>query len=108
MAERYTCLPAGRREGLKTYSEKMFYVYVLQSLKTGVFYKGLTDNIDRRLKEHESGKSPTTKRLLPVKLVYVEICDNRQAARELEKYFKSGFGREIIKEIAEVAERYTR
>ncbi len=29
----------------------------------------------------------------------VEICKNRTDARELEKYFKSGYGREILKEI---------
>lgn len=107
MAERYTCRQAGAKVS-KTYSEKMFYVYILQSLRTGEFYKGLTDDINRRLKQHKDGKSPSTKKLLPVRLIHVEICDNRQKARELEKYFKSGFGREIIKEIAEVAERYTR
>lgn len=65
----------------------------------GRYYKGITDNIDRRLDEHLRGKCKTTKRMLPINLVHVEICANRQVARELEKFFKSGFGREIISEI---------
>ena len=79
----------------------MYYVYILKSLRTGEFYKGFTDNIDRRLQEHISGKSPSTKTRLPLKLIYVEICSTREDARNLEKFFKSGYGREIIKELAE-------
>lgn len=82
----------------------MFYVYILQSLKTGEFYKGLTDNFDRRLKQHETDKSPSTKNKLPLKIVHVELCNNRDEARALEKFFKSGFGREIIHELAGVVE----
>ncbi len=86
----------------------MFYVYVLLSLKTGEFYKGLTKDIDRRIKEHFLGKTPFSKNRLPFMLIHVEICINRNEARKLEKFFKSGYGREVIKEIAGVAERYTR
>ena len=69
-----------------------------------MFYKGLTNQIDRRLNEHFSGKSPTTKWQIPLELVHVEICESRSHARKLEKYFKSGYGREIIEEVyAEVA-----
>ena len=77
----------------------MYYVYILKSLKTGIYYKGLTDNLDRRLRQHLTGRSPTTRHQLPLLLVHVEICEMRQQARELEKFFKSGFGREVIKEI---------
>lgn len=77
----------------------MYYVYVLYSLKYKSFYKGITSDIDRRLQEHLSGQSSTTKKLLPLVLAHVEIVNNRIEARNLEKYFKSGFGREIISEI---------
>lgn len=77
----------------------MYFVYVLKSIKTGMYYKGLTDNIERRYKQHIEGKVNSTKRQLPLILIHVEICSNRQEARMLEKYFKSGYGREIIKEI---------
>jgi len=92
VAEWQTCLPAGRRA-------TMYFVYVLKSIKTREFYKGFTDNIERRLEQHFSGKSASTKYRLPLKLIHVELCENRVKARELEKFFKSGFGREILKEL---------
>lgn len=80
----------------------MYYVYILKSLKTGDFYKGLTNDLDRRIQEHISGESPSTRNRLPVELIHAEICLTRDKARQLEKFFKSGYGREIIKEIAEL------
>jgi putative endonuclease len=77
--------------------KEQFYVYVLCG-KNGIFYKGMSNNLERRLKEHFLGKSMTTKKLLPLDLVFVQICENRKEARELEKYLKSGSGREIIRE----------
>jgi len=77
----------------------MYYVYILKSLKTGQYYKGLTNNISRRLKEHLNGSSKTTKKYLPLQLMFVQICENRIEARKLEKYFKTGYGREVINEI---------
>ena len=77
----------------------MYYVYVLKSINNGQYYKGLTNNLKRRLAQHFCGKSATTKKLLPVILVFVQICETRVEARRLEKYLKSGYGREIITEI---------
>jgi putative endonuclease len=75
----------------------MYYVYILK-LSDGRYYKGQTRDIGRRLKQHESGRVESTKSYLPYELVHVEICGSRLDARKLEKYFKSGFGREIIGE----------
>lgn len=96
-------IPACRQAGARV-SKIMYYVYVLQSLKTREFYKGLTDNFDRRLSEHLKGKSNSTRNKLPLRIVHVEICKNREEARKLEKFFKSGYGREIIEEIAGMVE----
>ena len=82
----------------------MYYVYILQSLKTGEFYKGLTDDFDRRLNQHQTSKSPSTRNKLPLRIVHIEICKDRHEARKIEKFFKSGYGREIIRELAEVVE----
>lgn len=89
------CLPAGRYT-------LMYFVYVLQSLKTGEYYKGITNDIDRRMHEHFSGRSKFTKNKLPLRIIQVEICKDRKTAREMEKFFKSGYGREIISEIADL------
>ncbi len=80
----------------------MYYVYILKSLKTGEYYKGLTENINRRIDQHFLGKVRYTRTRLPLKLVFVQICGNRIEARVLEKYLKSGGGREIICEIEEI------
>jgi len=91
-------LPAGR-QARTTIQTKMYFVYILKSQTSGHFYKGLTNNIDRRTKQHFEGKEITTKSMRPLKLVFVQVCQNRIEARSLEKYLKSGTGREIIREI---------
>ncbi|MDZ4209803.1 MAG: GIY-YIG nuclease family protein [Candidatus Curtissbacteria bacterium] len=77
----------------------MYYVYILRSEALDYTYKGMTNNLDRRLKQHNSGLVGSTKSKIPFKILHVEICENRKDARELEKYFKSGSGREIIEEL---------
>ena len=90
-------LPAGRQARIKN----MYYVYVLKSLKNGTFYKGLTNNLEKRIKQHELGQCLSTRNIRPLVLIHVEICSNRIEARKIEKYIKSGIGREIIKEFLE-------
>ncbi len=85
----------------------MYYTYVLRNSRTGEFYKGITDNIDRRIGEHNNGKTFSTKNRGPFELVYVQISGDRQEARGWEKFFKSGIGRETIKELAAMLEWYT-
>ncbi len=83
----------------------MYYVYVIQSLNTGSFYKGLTKNVESRLAEHNNGKTQSNRCNRPFRLIHVELCSDIKDARRLEKYFKSGSGREVIQEIyADVAE----
>ena len=77
----------------------MYYVYVLRSLRSGKFYKGQTADIDDRLDRHFKGQSIATKSLLPLVLVFVQICESRSEAMILERYLKSGVGREFIKYI---------
>ncbi len=50
----------------------MFYAYILKSLKDGTYYKGSTDNLQKRIKQHNSGKVKYTKGHLPYQLHYFE------------------------------------
>lgn len=77
----------------------MFYVYAISSLERNYIYVGLTDNLERRLFEHNSGKNKTTKPYGPFKLIYFEECTTRIEARAREKYFKSGVGKEKLRAI---------
>ncbi|MCB2222434.1 MAG: GIY-YIG nuclease family protein [Bacteroidetes bacterium] len=75
----------------------MYYVYVLKSQVDGRLYKGFTNNLERRIKEHNSGKHKSTKAFKPWILVYNEIAEGREKARKREVYLKSGLGREFLK-----------
>ncbi len=70
----------------------------------GSLYKGKTNDINRRLKEHLDGNGARhTKLHKPVKLVYIEYFDTEKEALEKEKYLKSGGGREWLKKIMSCA-----
>lgn len=72
-------------------------MYAIQSKKDGRIYVGFTTDLNKRLKEHNSGKTKSTKFYIPWKIIYFEVCINRMEARNREKYWKSGYGKEIFK-----------
>ncbi len=75
----------------------MYYVYVLRSLKYNQFYTGYTNNLKRRIGEHEKGTVHSTKYKRPLKLVYFEACLNKEDAVKREKYLKTSYGKRYIK-----------
>ena len=75
----------------------IYYVYAIVSEKRNYIYVGLTNNLERRLEEHDSGRNKTTKPYKPFKLIYKEKFAERIEAREKEKYLKSGVGKEFLK-----------
>jgi putative endonuclease len=92
-------LPTGRQVGRRRGSKNMFVVYAIKSLEHEYIYVGLTNNLDRRLAEHNGGRNKTTKPYSPFKLIYTEEFNLRSEARLREKYFKSGSGKELLKNI---------
>ena len=75
----------------------MHYVYVIQSKKDKQFYTGLTRDLQNRLREHNSGGVPSTKKRGPFELIYYEACLNEQDGLAREKYLKSGMGKRYLK-----------
>ena len=77
----------------------MWYTYVLESLKNGHKYVGYTDDLRRRFKQHNSGffKDSYTNKAGPWKLIYYESYLDKHDATEAEMFYKSGYGREILK-----------
>jgi putative endonuclease len=75
----------------------MYYTYILKSLKNGDFYTVYTNDLKKRFKEHNDGKSEYTKSRGPYKLIYYECCCNEQDARKREIYLKTGMGKRYIK-----------
>ncbi len=51
----------------------MYYVYLIRSLKTDKYYVGYTENLTKRIKEHNNGKSKATKFGIPYELIYIDI-----------------------------------
>lgn len=76
----------------------MYTVYVLQDV-SGKLYKGLTNNLSRRLAEHKCGKTRTTSRMKKFTVAYSEEYAGWKTARKRELYLKSAAGRRFLKNI---------
>ena len=77
----------------------MYYVYVLYSEKLNKRYIGSTQDIARRLREHNFGKSKFTKVGIPWKLIYQESHQSNHETRRRELFLKSGVGRKFLDQI---------
>lgn len=75
----------------------MFYTYVLKSEKDNKLYIGHSDDLRKRILRHNKGLVLSTKHRRPLKLVYYEACLIEDKAIKREKYFKTGFGRNFLK-----------
>ena len=77
----------------------MFTVYILKSEIAKKSYVGVTNDIDRRMGEHNSGKHAYTKRHMPWKIIHTEEFELFSEARAREKYLKSTSGRRFLKKL---------
>jgi len=66
----------------------MYYLYILKSLTKPWHYIGITENTDKRLSQHNSGETKSTKAYRPLKIVYTEAFDDKISARKREIFFK--------------------
>ncbi len=77
----------------------MWYVYCLQSLRFRKLYVGFTNNLKQRFNEHSTGRGGDfTKKNGPWKLIFYEVHCNKRDAREMERFYKSGYGREVLRD----------
>ncbi|GAA4204150.1 hypothetical protein GCM10022289_21560 [Pedobacter jeongneungensis] len=74
-----------------------YFAYVIKSLHFDYFYKGHCEDLDKRLKEHNAGKTKSNKAYLPFIIFYYEEFPTRDEAIKREKYFKSASGRRYLK-----------
>ena len=87
-------LPAGRQGSKHLH---MFYVYILKSEKDNSLYIGKTNNLARRLAEHNSGHTPSIRVKRPFVLLETIECATQQEAIRMEKEFKKGYKREEVR-----------
>ena len=83
----------------------MYYFYVLRSKKDGKNYYGVTDNVERRLREHNEGKNISTKHRRPFFVMYTRAFVDKSSAYTYEWQVKhNGDTNKQLKNIlAEVA-----
>ena len=74
----------------------MWYVYCLE-LKNGDIYVGSTDDLRRRVADHNKGSVASTKPFIPARLRSYIAVETGPSARRLERYFKSGSGKAFAK-----------
>jgi len=68
----------------------MHYIYLLKSRKDEELYTGYTNNLDRRVQEHNKGQVASTKSRRPFELVYSEGYKSEEDARVRERNLKLG------------------
>ena len=73
------------------------YTYVLKSETSGKLYTGATNNLDKRLNQHDNGMVFSTKYVRPLQLIYFEACLNKDDAYRREIYLKSGMGKRYLR-----------
>jgi putative endonuclease len=66
----------------------MYYVYIIESQKSGIFYKGSTSDYVRRLDEHNEGINHYTRGKGPWKLIFVQQFETKSEALLKEKKLK--------------------
>ena len=72
-------------------NEKQYYVYIMTTKSNTALYTGVTNDLQRRVLEHRSGKGGLfTKKYKIYKLVYDEIGDDIRSAIVREKQIKAG------------------
>jgi putative endonuclease len=75
----------------------MYFVYVLKSKKDDNLYIGCTEDLERRLKYHNSGKVRSTKPRIPFEVLYHETFTDKYEAFKREKYYKTARGKKELK-----------
>lgn len=74
-------------------------VYILRSLKNDSYYIGSTNDLERRLIQHNSGLSRYTSHLLPLKLIFSQAYPSLQHARKIEVWLKKLRNKNILNQI---------
>ncbi len=70
-----------------------FFVYLIVSEKNGSIYTGCTNDLERRLIEHNSGLSPYTKTKCPWSLKWHSVFPDKEKAYDFERYLKTSSGK---------------
>jgi putative endonuclease len=76
---------------------QFYYVYVIESVDKDFIYTGITNNLQRRLKEHNNGEENSTKAYAPFELIFFEGYRNKSDAKRREEYLKTTRGKRVLR-----------
>ena len=77
----------------------MYHVYILKSDKDNCLYIGQTNNLQDRLRRHNSGEIKSTRNRRPLRIIYSEEYKTRAESLRREKYLKKLKGGNEFKKI---------
>ena len=77
----------------------MPYVYIPKSVNTDRHYIGCTGDLERRLREHNNGKSTSTRAFRPWQLAHSEYFKTLAEARQRERYLKAQKSRVLLTKV---------
>ena len=76
-----------------------WWVYIIKSEKSGKYYVGYTESLERRLHEHNKGKNKSTRNKGPWVIAYTEEYKTKVEARRRELIIKSYKGGNAFKKL---------
>lgn len=71
---------------------KIYFVYILKSLHDGTRYFGMTSDLNKRMQEHNAGKSTFTSGHGPYECIWYCAFRDQVKAHAFERYLKTGSG----------------
>lgn len=77
----------------------MYHVYILLNEAKTRTYSDVTDNVDKRLAEHNAGRVKSSRPYRPYKIIHIESFEKLSDAQQKEKFYKSTTGRRRLKEM---------
>ena len=69
-----------------------YYVYIIKNTTDDTVYTGYTEDLNRRLKEHNMNKSKYTKSKGLWELIWFAVFNQKEKALNFEQYLKHGSG----------------
>ena len=78
---------------------KFYFTYILLSLSDRKFYIGYTENVFKRLEQHNNGENQSTKARIPFELIYFEAHRSKKDAIRRESYFKTTSGKRTLQKV---------
>ena len=77
----------------------MYTVYILYSKAIDRYYIGYSNNLERRIKEHNREKGKYTDRGIPWEIVYAKSFESKELAKQMEAYIKKRKSRLFIQNL---------